>query len=203
MALRAACEVASWAIFSLRVAGRRLALGGRARGREARKSGSKIPDQIIERQVQGGTTRDDDAVPICQQRRNSDQPQGVRKTPPDPIPLVGRADLLGDGEAEPNSGHGGIRTPLAFQYKGFARPTNATPQTQKIAPLAHCRKARSVVAVGERRHGGSPEQSHRDNGIAGARPPFKPQADKRLRPLARRRASTLRPPTVDIRCRNP
>jgi hypothetical protein len=82
--------------------------------------------------------------------------------------------------------------------RGMNQRLQHKPMRRGLAALCrHAQKIRATFEAGGERRG-----VKHAGGAAGNRP-ADPQADSRLRPLARRLASTLRPPTVAMRERNP
>ena len=133
------------------------------------------------------------------ERKIRREPHRFAKTPTCPVANDGVADLAGQREADPD------RRPLCgihLQAKRFAVPALTFAGANKIRATLEARDVCSGPSSLNPRvpHRATlPLHRRRDHAIGW----YRPQAESRLRPLARRAAMTLRPPTVSIRARNP
>ena len=100
----------------------------------------------------------------------------VAQSPSDAIALHGVAGLPGHREADPRRGM--VATVARLHHEGGQGHARARGCSEKIS------------ASFQPLHGGSARR-------------LAPQAERRLRPCARRAAITLRPPTVAMRARKP
>lgn len=104
------------------------------------------------------------------------------EAPAGAVPVDRSADLAARRETEPHRSGYALRRPTNLQSQAGGNPPDSSRGSQEILALL---------------------QPFDNDRAAPARICDLGQADSLLRPWARRRASTLRPPTVAIRERNP
>ncbi len=122
-------------------------------------------------------TTDQYIVMAVTHRTAAGQPHDFPQAPPHAVSLDRIADLLRDREAAPRRALIGALARL--QHESGGREPGSRCRGQKVRPL--------------------PQPFHASMRAAGARR----QADRRLRPRARRADKTLRPPLVAMRVRKP
>ena len=133
-------------------------------------------DDAIERQLQGGPPSDQHVIMTRPQPPGGRTLYDILEPPPHPIALDCRADLLRHGETDADRAI--VGSPKRLQHESGGCDLATASRCQKIGP---------------------PPQSLHGNPPPGGRR----QALSRLRPRARRAATTLRPPVVAIRARKP
>src|SRR5579883_1930722 len=124
--------------------------------------------------------------------------------PPHPIALDRAAGLACNGEAEAGAVCRRLDAPQRLQRERLALPAFAAGDALEFGPFPETAEGRRFRAPrllqcfrpAHRTLCGA--ELKRNDAASGSS-----QADRRLRPRARRAASTLRPPTVAIRARNP
>jgi hypothetical protein len=147
--------------------------------------GSEVAKQFVERPGQGLQARDNNIV-IARQPIKGKKPLYRRfQPPPRPVPGDRIADLPARGEADPYAAPCALRRRAEFDGQSVGDPPDAARRPQEILSFLQSRDRRLQVRALR-------------PGISGV-----VQADSLLRPWARRRASTLRPPAVAMRARKP
>ena len=148
----------------------------------------KIGDQRGKRSCQHLAPRDDHEIAGPVGLGGKGLFRGGAQTAPDAVALNGIADLAGSGQAE-------AQAVTAFFTRGIAHLRREGRRTKTAAMLGRRQKLFAFGQTGVA-HGDGPVFRKRRAGHAPVA-----QADRRLRPCARRAAMTLRPPFVAIRAR--
>ena len=141
----------------------------------------KIPDQIGEAPLYRALPGDQNIIIAFHGAVGRGQPHRFLQASPRPVAQNRSAQGLGRGEAEPGEVRAPSNSPSPFARLEHERRRNvpgAAPYMQKL---------RACLETSDRRHRSS----------------LPAYADRRLRPLALRRASTFRPPAVAMRARKP
>jgi hypothetical protein len=152
-------------------------------GRE--ECGLEVAKQFVERPGQSLPTRHENIV-IAGQAIKRKKPSGCGFQPAArPVPGDRIADLPARGEADPYAAPGALQRGAELDGQPARDPPDAARGAQEFRPFFQTRDRRfRILALRP--------------GISGNR-----QADNFFRPWARRRARTLRPPTVAMRARKP
>ncbi len=150
----------------------------------------KVFLQSVVRPVEGGGAGDHDIIQVPSRRMCCDFGDGCLQSAADAIALNRVAHGFGDGEPEPRArclvrGARSGGAWFGFQNKRGRRTSGPAPYSQEF----------SALSEGGEFH----EWPRRSNGS----PKGLTQADRRLRPFARRRVMTFTPPAVRIRARKP
>ena len=158
-------------------------LARRRRVMHAMKRAFKVFLQAVEGDVECRLTGDQHVIVSRPCPSVGDGCHSRLQPAPDPVSDDGVSHGLGDGEAEAGrtARLGLVCARFRFQNERWAGAAVATPDAQKFRSLLE---------------GGQLQFPTRANESPG-------QADRRLRPLARRRAKTFTPPAVSMRLRKP
>src|SRR5581483_5272618 len=125
------------------------------------------------RRIECRPPADEDIIMPGAKTRARQEPHHLTQPPPHPIALDRVADLARHREADADRSVVPARPRLQHKSRG--------------RDLASCRRGQEIRPLPQALHGGSEKAS----------------ADSRLRPRLRRAATTLRPPLVAMRARNP
>jgi hypothetical protein len=147
------------------------------------KRGFEIADEAIERPNQGLPPRDENIV-IAGKTIKGKYGLCCRPQPPfGPVALDCAPDPAAGRQAKPYRAIIAVRHGAKLQSQAGGNAPDALGRSQEIGALFQTRKCRVLLRRGRCSRFG--------------------QADNFFRPCARRRASTLRPPTVAMRARKP
>jgi hypothetical protein len=153
----------------------------------------------VEGELERGPPSDQHVIVAGAKRRRRRKPDELAQPAPHPIAFNGVADLFADGETDPR--RPALRPRPCLQNKGAGMRSRAL-----LRPLpGSLGNGPKVTPAFQPLH-------RSDFGVTSSRRPFaieitsvgcRVQALSRLRPCARRAASTLRPPLLAIRARKP
>jgi hypothetical protein len=146
------------------------------------KRAFKVLDQLGEAPLYRARTGNQNIIISLDRGPWPCEPHRLFEPPPRPVARDSTAEALGRGEAEASN----------MVIGALIRNTAARLQDKR-----GCHVARSALHMKKLGTGLETSDGRHRLGTAGL------QADRRLRPLALRRASTLRPPLVAMRARNP
>jgi hypothetical protein len=150
----------------------------------------KLLFQPLERQAKRGLAADQHVIMTLRERKGGLKPDGLLEPSPGTIADNGATDLAGQREADPR-GCVLIRSGIHLNGEGLSVEPTPFGDAEKVAAALQSTGLNGLVSL---RHPSSPTPRMR---LA------RPQAERRLRPRARRAAITLRPPTVAMRARKP
>jgi len=162
-------------------------------GMDAPERLDQIRHQCGKSGIEGCPAGNQDIVEVASRVVTHNVADGSFEASFDTIALHRIPDFLADGKTEPGSAGRCALVILTPGLKDEAR-------RRKAGTFAYSQELRAAFE-GRNPSAGRPRRLHLCCGHAPIR--YRPQADRRLRPFARRRARILRPPAVCIRLRKP
>ena len=162
-------------------------------GMDASERLDQIRHQRGKASIEGCTAGNQNIVEVASRVVTHNVAHGGFEASFDSIALHRISDFLTDGEAKPGfvGRHALVTSPFSLQNE---------PRRRKARTFAYSQELRAALE-GRDASGRRPRRLHLCCGHAPIR--RRTQADRRLRPFARRRARILRPPAVCMRLRKP